>query len=247
MGASTGSSGILIVILVVAVGLLAALLGLTIFLLQRRGAKTPGHTTKRRLPAQWPINPRPLVNSGERRVWHWLQATFAQHHVMVKLPVTRFTMPRESDEGEEWFGLLSGVYCTFTVCDDRGQVVGCVDVMGPRGLSRGNRQLKQTLLSQCGIGYWVVSPESPPDPDQLRADFVGTPAPDSMPQQSEQARLEIVRLQLHEALDRKRGDRHHHALECIDQAEHDGEITSWPQADSFLGTLDSRRSGLEKV
>ena len=143
--------------------------------------------------------------------------------------------------------MLSGAYCTYTICNGQGQVVGCIDLLGPQGLSRGNRQLKQTLLSQCGIGYWVISAESLPDPDRLRADFLGTPAPDSLPPQSEQARLEAVRHQLHESLDRKRSRRHNHVLEAVDQAEKDSEITPWPQADSFLGTLDSRRSELEKV
>ena len=61
------------------------------------------------------------------------------------------------------------------------------------------------------------------------------------------ARLEAVRHQLHESLDRKRSRRHNHVLGAVDQAEQDSEITPWPQADSFLGTLDSRRSELEKV
>lgn len=246
MSPSTGSTGILIFILV-AVGLLAAGLGLTIYLLRRGDGKRRSAAAKRRLPAQWPLNPRPLANSGERHAWHWLRKTFPEHHVMVKLPVTRFTMPRAPGEGQEWFELLAGAYCSFSVCDDNGRVLGCVDVMGPRGLSRGNRQLKQTLLSQCGIGYWVISAESLPDPDRLRADFLGTPAPDSLPPQSEQARLEAVRHRLHESLDRKRSRRHNHVLEAVDQAEQDSEIMPWPQADSFLGTLDSRRSELEKV
>lgn len=51
---------------------------------------------------------------------------------MVKLPVTRFTMPQVREESQHWFQMLSGVYCTFTVCNVEGQVIGCVDVPGPR-------------------------------------------------------------------------------------------------------------------
>ena len=102
MSPSTGSTGILIFILV-AVGLLAGGLGLTTYLLRRGDGKRRSAAAKRRLPAQWPLNPRPLANSGERHVWHWLRQTFPEHHVMVKLPVTRFTMPRAPGEGQEWF------------------------------------------------------------------------------------------------------------------------------------------------
>lgn len=242
MNSSSSLAGILILLLVT-VGLLAAVPGLGSYLSQRKhGAKTSA-TAPRRLPQQWPLNPRPLTNSAERHVWRWLRASFPDHHVMIKLPVTRFTMPRQQGEGQEWFKLLSGAYCSFTLCNDNGQVVGCVDVIGPRGLSRGNRQLKQTLLAQCGIGYWVVSPESLPDAQRLRADFLGTPAPDSQPQPSEQARLDAVRHQLHEALDRNRN--HRQVLASADAQEHD-QVTPWPQADSFLGSLDSRRAPLEK-
>ena len=246
MNLLTSSTAIVATVLA-AVGLVAATLGVAIHLSRRGSPVFAKPSAKRRLPAQWPVNPRPLANSSERQVWHWLQTVFPDHHIMVKLPVTRFTMPRQPGEGKDWFEVLSGAYCSFTICNNLGQVVGCVDVLSRNGLSRGNRQLKQTLLSQCGIGYWVISAESLPDPGRLRADFLGTPAPDSLPPQSEQARLEAVRHQLHESLDRKRSRRHNHVLGAVDQAEQDSEIMPWPQADSFLGTLYSRRSELEKV
>ena len=118
--------------------------------------------------------------------------------------------------------------------------------MSRNGLSRGDRQLKQTLLAQCGIGYWVLSPESLPQADALRAEFLGASALDSQPPRpSQRAELESVRHQLHETLDRNRSFRHHRARDGHgDDALQDGEVTPWPQADSFLGTLDSRRAPL---
>jgi hypothetical protein len=103
-----------------------------------------------------------MANSEERRVWSWLIRVFFDHHVMIKVPVTRFTLPRAKENSAHWYQLLSGVYCTFTVCGADGQVVGCVDVPGVNGISRGNLQLKLTLLSQCGIAYSVVNPNSLP-------------------------------------------------------------------------------------
>ena len=44
---------------------------------------------RRRLPKHWPLSQRPLANSEEARVWHWLARAFYDHHVMIKLPVPR--------------------------------------------------------------------------------------------------------------------------------------------------------------
>lgn len=48
---------------------------------------------KQRIPAHWPLHARVLVNAEELRVWRWLAETFDDHHVMIKMPVTRFTRP----------------------------------------------------------------------------------------------------------------------------------------------------------
>ena len=248
MNGLSGSASAVIV-LVAVVGLLAGLFGLALYVAERRRAAAQQPTgARRRLPQQWPLNPRPLANSAERRVWSWLHQTFPQHHVLPKVPLTRFTMPREGAHGSEWFELLSGAYCSFTLCDERAHVIGCVDILGPRGLSRGNRQLKQTLLAQCGIGYWVLAAESLPEPAAIRAEFLGALANDSVPPVSEQARMESVRHQLHEALDRNRSQRYRRAMNDGDSAAQgpDSEITPWPQADSFLGSFDSRRGELRE-
>ena len=97
---------------------------------------------RRRIPKHWPLEPRAMANSQERKVWRWLVRVFFDQHVMVKVPLTRFTLPRSKENSEHWYQLLSGVYCTFTVCGADGQVVGCVDVPGAQGISRGNMQLK---------------------------------------------------------------------------------------------------------
>lgn len=247
MSAVTGSTVIWAIILAVA-GLFTGYLGLSSFMPRGRAAPAAKPNGKRRLPQQWPLIPRPLANSAERRVWHWLRKVFPAHHIMVKLPLTRFTMPRQTGEATEWFDLLSRAYCSFTLCDSTGQVIGCVDVLGPRGLSRSNRQLKQTLLAQCGIAYWVISPESLPEPSALRADFLGVNAAElaAMPP-SGFAELEAARHQLHETLDRNRTQRTHPAPTRPAAAHQEpDEPSGWTQADSFLGSLDSRRSPLDR-
>ncbi len=239
------SSTAIVATVVGAVALVAATVGMVIYLSHVNAASAPPRG-RRRLPRQWPINPRPLTNSRERHVWHWLRTVFHDHHIMVKLPLTRFTTPRQPVEARDWFDVLSGAYCSFTICDAQGQVVGCVDVLGPQGLSRGNRQLKQTLLSQCGIGYWVLSAESLPPADALRAEFLGVWPPDLPPYPNQANELETVRHQLHEMLDRNRHHRHQQILGATGDEPSNGGITSWQQADSFLGALDSRGTPLTK-
>jgi len=94
---------------------------------------------KRRIPAQWHLQARPLLLGSEQEVWHWLQRAFFDHHVLVKVPVIRFVSPRNEAEGQRSFELLKSVYCTFTVCAADGTVIGCLDVPGPQGLRASHR------------------------------------------------------------------------------------------------------------
>lgn len=131
---------------------------------------------QRRIPAQWPLKARPLVNSTEHAIWVWMERVFADQKLFVKLPVTRFTAPDQRSEASHWYKLLNGVYCSFTVCRADGRVLGCVDVHNPAMLSLSNQSLKHSLLSQCGVRYWVVDPANLPHATQLRAAFLGQEA-----------------------------------------------------------------------
>ena len=138
-----------------------------------------------RPPAQWPLRKRGLVNGNEVEVWDWLRSSFHDHVVMVKVPVLRFTMlhdtrrssrNRSADAGvesERWLELLNGIYTTFAACTTDGKVVGCLDVSGKPAFTKGNRELKETLFSDCGIAYAVVSAFNLPDASSIRAAFLG--------------------------------------------------------------------------
>jgi hypothetical protein len=131
---------------------------------------------KMRLPSKWPLTARVLMTNEEYEVFKWLANAFQDHLVMVKLPVLRFTVPVSKDEnggGARWQELLGGVYCTFTVTTSNGNVVGCVDVPGKRGLNKSNRQLKESLLSDCRIAYTVVRSAKLPQVSAMRAAFLG--------------------------------------------------------------------------
>lgn len=146
---------------------------------------------KLRVPDQWPLTSRVLVNATEEKVWNWLRATFHDHQVQVKIPVLRFTALTDKEkekakakasaklENECLLERLSGVYTTFTVCTLAGKVVGCVDVPGKVVAPKSTRELKETLLSDCGIAYIVVNPLSLPAGSAMRAAFLGE-VPDIM-------------------------------------------------------------------
>jgi hypothetical protein len=140
---------------------------------------------KLRVPERWPLVSRLLVNSTEEKVWIWLRETFHDHQVQVKIPVLRFTALAEKEkekektkasarlENESLLERLGGVYTTFTISTPTGKVVGCVDVPGKVVAPKSTRELKETLLSDCGIAYIVVNPASLPTGGAMRAAFLG--------------------------------------------------------------------------
>ena len=148
---------------------------------------------KLRMPDQWPLTSRLLVNSAEEKVWNWLDETFHDHHVLLKIPVLRFTAltdkEKEKEKGKATANVklenecllerLSNVYTTFTVSTLAGKVVGCVDVPSKVAAPKATRELKETLLSDCGIAYIVVNPLSLPTGSAMRAAFLGE-VPDIM-------------------------------------------------------------------
>jgi hypothetical protein len=215
---------------------------------------------RRMIPKRWPLSPRVLANTDERKVWLWMCQTFSDHHVMIKLPVTRFTMPRTREHGLHWYNLLSGVYCTFTVCRVDGHVVGCVDVLGRNGLPRNNRKLKQTLLSQFGIAYWVVESSKLPTLAEIRTEFLGETDSTTREREREDAMITAARMKLRDSLHRQRQNRYSDRAPLSSTAGHtfdsgpesqlpaDSEVSIFGsglhQENSFLTPLDSRRGEL---
>lgn len=152
---------------------------------------------RRRLPHRWPLDPRPLVTPDEREVWRWLVGTFYDHDVMIKTPLSRFTRPRNKEQGKDCAELLAGVYCSFTVCTSEGAVIGCVDVPGRAGLLRSHRDMKESILTDCGIAYAVVRANNLPALQAMRAAFLGEmtleiPEPEAAPEPQDEFTRELV-------------------------------------------------------
>ncbi len=204
----------------------------------------------RRIPKAWPLKLRPLVNSNERRVWIWLAKVMFDQQVLVKLPVTRFTTPADLQEADHWYKLLNGVYCTFTICGMDGNVIGCVDVSGRRGLSMSNQTLKHGLLSQCGVHYWIVDPDNLPHLTQIRTAFLGERALRKAENQNHlDSRFRDVAGNLQAAVSRQRSSKSSSFAKLDSDIGNNSEYpesrlnSDWGQ-NSFVTPLDSRRAAL---
>jgi hypothetical protein len=210
----------------------------------------------RRIPKRWPLSARLVANTDERKVWRWLTGAFFEHSIMIKMPVTRFLLPRTPDHGLHWYELLSGVYCTFTVLTQDGQVVGCVDVQSKFRPLRTNHKLKETLLHQCGIAYLVLESDQLPSLSEIRSEFLGETA--SMARDSEQDdnAIRMASNNLRASLMRQRNTRGSDRMPLsadsnygsLDKWDRPGEASqyesSWHE-NSFVTPLDSRRGSLK--
>jgi hypothetical protein len=196
---------------------------------------------RRRIPQRWPLNARALANTEERKVWRWLSEAFSDHHVMLKTPVTRFTLPRSknTEHGTHWHQLLSGIYCTLTVCAANGRVLGCVDVPGNKPVSRRNRKLKQTLLPQCGMAYWVIDSSILPSRSEIRSAFLGEEGAAKASHELDETIITAARMKLRASLDSQRQGRPSDVAALSFQNE--GRLDEG--ADSDLGS-DSQYSNL---
>lgn len=207
----------------------------------------------RRIPRDWPLHARALVNNREKLVWVWLAKVMFDQQILVKLPVTRFTAPKAGTDAAHWYHMLNGVYCTFTVCSMEGEIIGCIDVPGPQGLSMGNQTLKHNLLSHCGLHYLVVDPSNLPHLIQIRTAFLGEHAARGTGLNSQlESQFRDVRENLHAIVDRKRSDKNT-AIAQLDAAmpntsefaESQQLASGWEQ-NSFITPLDSRAGELRR-
>lgn len=232
--------------MIYAVFLLGAGLGAIVVYWVRRAPSQE----RRRIPKEWPLTVRQLVNSREKQVWLWLVKVMFDQQILVKIPVTRFTAPGADTDAAHWYHLLNGVYCTFTLCNMDGQVIGCIDVPGPRGLSMSNQTLKHTLLSQCGIHYTVVDPSNLPHLIQIRTAFLGEHAARGGGTNSQlESQFKDVSQNLHAIVDRKRNTKSQ-AMAQLDAAMpnssgySESHLASGWEQNSFISPLDSRAAKL---
>ncbi len=211
---------------------------------------------RRRAPRHWPLSPRVVTNSEERKIWRWLNLAFLDHSVMIKMPVTRFTMPNSRKQGLHWYELLSGLYCTFTIVRPDGHVIGCVDLPGRFTGPPKAQRMKEELLRQCGIAYIVVEPRKLPHLLEIRASFLGEDAR-AMPDGNRQAAaISAASISLRNSLTRSRQTRNSDLAplaareggpDSVNSDFADSRFAAGWQENSFIMPLDSRSAGLGRA
>lgn len=212
---------------------------------------------RRRAPDVWPLTPRAIINSEERKVWRRLELAFVDYCVMVKVPVTRFSTPDSKQQGLYWYELLSSLYCTFTVVRADGQVMGCVDLPSRTGGKSKSQRMKASVLMQCGVPYVVLDTGVQPTIAQLRFLFLGEAS--AMPQSTQQASaIKAASSTLRSSISRNRQTRPNHTGPSPLESHHSifgpdsdyagapsgGASAHW-QDDSFIMPLDSRAAPLK--
>lgn len=234
------------------VTVLATVAGLVVGFFVCEGRARRAAKQRQLIPKHWPLYSRAIVNTEEHKVWRWLSDVFNDHHIMIKMPVTRFTLSHSRESSRHLNKLLNGVYSTFTVCATDGNVVGCVDVLRDKNLPKENRHMKLTLLSQFGIAYSTINSDNLPTSEEIRFEFLGETKP-TPPQDSgsNTTAFTEARENLQEAVDRQRISRYIELSALVpnrrptsrtrpDSPPLDSEFGSsnWQQLDSFIAPLE---------
>jgi hypothetical protein len=132
---------------------------------------------KQALPDEWELNPRPVFNSDERRVYRHLRDALPQHIVLSKLPLVRFSQAADPKQVRYWYELLGGSSVAFAVCSTNGRVLLAIDLEGEGMTSRRSMQIKHAALAACKVRYLRCSADRLPSVPELRSLVPALPQP----------------------------------------------------------------------
>ncbi len=135
------------------------------------------HPKKQVLPVEWELNPRPVFNSDERRVYRHLRDALPQHIVLSKLPLVRFSQAADPKQVRYWYELLGGSSVAFAVCSTNGRVLLAIDLEGEGMTSRRSMQIKHAALAACKVRYLRCSADRLPSVPELRSLVPAIPQP----------------------------------------------------------------------
>ena len=120
------------------------------------------------------LRAKPLASRDELQVWRWLEEVFPEHRILPKVPFTGFIEPNQRGGDAHWQALLSTVNFSCALADQKGTVLGCIDVLGRGELTGRNHAFKRELLARAGLPYWIVESQRRPSAALLREKFLGT-------------------------------------------------------------------------
>jgi hypothetical protein len=155
--------------------LLAAAMGISGGVVGCRGWAGLRRRQMNKLPDHGDLKLRPLFNELDQAAWLWLQHVFAEHKILIKVPLVRFLSGGTADF--QSLVQIKGMYCTFTVCSSQGRVLGCIDVVGAKAIHESQRELKKKLFETFGLAYTVLTVDELPSPEAMRAVFLNEAMP----------------------------------------------------------------------
>jgi hypothetical protein len=120
------------------------------------------------------LRSKPLTSRDELQVWRWLEEVFPEHRVLPKIPFTGFIEPNQRGGDAHWQALLSTVNFSCALADQRGTVLGCIDVLGRGEVTDRKHAFKRELLGRAGLPYWIIESQRRPSATLLREKFLGT-------------------------------------------------------------------------
>jgi hypothetical protein len=119
------------------------------------------------------LRAKPLTSRDELQVWRWLEEVFPEHRILPKIPFTGFIEPNQRGGDAHWQALLSTVNFSCALADQKGTVLGCIDVLGRGEITDRKHAFKRELLGRAGIPYWIIESQRRPSAALLREKFLG--------------------------------------------------------------------------
>lgn len=129
---------------------------------------------RRRWPARWNLNARPLFTVHERALYRALRPALPQHLLLAKVSLLRFCQSADSADAKAWYKRLQALHVSMVVCTSNGVVVAAIDIDHGTGQGPSRAQkMKEGVLEACRIRYVRCAPGQWPQPSLLASWALG--------------------------------------------------------------------------
>lgn len=128
-------------------------------LLGRLWQHQAAQAARRRWPARWNLNARPLFTVHERTLYRELRTALPQHVVLAKVSLLRFCQSADASDAKAWYKRLQALHVSMVVCTPNGVVIAAIDIdnASRQGPSRAQK-MKEGVLDACRIRYVRCAP-----------------------------------------------------------------------------------------
>ena len=131
-------------------------------------------SARRRWPARWNLNARPLFTVHERALYRALRPVLPNHLLLAKVSLLRFCQSADSADAKAWYKRLQALHVSMVVCTPNGVVVAAIDIDhgGGKGPSRAQK-MKEGVMEACRVRYVRCAPGQWPQPALLASWALG--------------------------------------------------------------------------